>query len=197
MSETIKDGTGKGYLTKVNQHHQLFTESVIQTEESHICGHGLSFVASTKVLTLNSTNPHLFLYLKNTNTEKNIHIWIVNFAWNGGSTNYNRTMKWGWVIAPNEPTGNHILVTPGNLNFTSGNNAEALVYKWDGVGDGMIYTGGIIPSEEMFGQGISKVEARGIPILGLNNAIGFVLTGDEIGNAAITMRFFYKDKETS
>ena len=130
--------------------------------------------------------------MKNTNADKNLHLWIANFAWNGGSTNHNRTMKWSWVIAPNEPTANHTLVTPGNLNFTSGQVAEATVYKWDGVGDGMTYTGGIIPSEEIFAQGHSKVEAHGIPIIGLNGAIGFMITGEEVGDAAVTIRFFYK-----
>ena len=192
MSETIKDGKGRGYLAEVNQKHQLITDSIVQTEESEVAELGYSFVISTKVITLNSTNPHLFLYIKNTNAEKNMYFWIANFAWNGGSTNHNRTVKWGWVIAPGEPTANHTPVTPGNLNFTSGQVAEALAYKWDGVGDGMTYTGGIVASEEIFSQGHSDVEAQGIPIMGLNDAVGFLLTGEEIGDAVVTLRFYYK-----
>lgn len=192
MSETIRDGRGRGYEVEVNEKHQMITDAVIQTEESEIAELGYAFVVSTKVVNLNSTNPHLFLYIKNTNTEKRMYTWVVNFAWNGGSTNHNRTMKWGWVLAPGEPTANHTSVTPGNLNRTSGQVAEALVYKWDGVGDGMTYTGGVIASEEIFSQGHSDVEARGIPIMGLNNSAGFLITGEEIGDAVVTLRFYYK-----
>ena len=192
MSETIKDGKGRGYLAEVNEKNKIMGDSVIQTEEAEITELGYSFVASTKVLTLNSTNPHLFLYVKNTNSEKTMRIWIANFSWNGGSTNHNRTLKWSWIISPNVPTANHTSVTPGNLNFTSNQVAEATVYKWDGVGDGMTYTGGSIPSEEIFTQGISKVELHGVPILGLNDSCGIILTGEEIGDAVVTMRFYYK-----
>ena len=193
MAETIKDGTGTGKLLKINDNNKMVCDSVVQTEEAEIAARtGLSFVSSSKVLTLNSTNPHLFLYIKNTSSDKNMHFWVANFAWNGGSTNHNRTIKWSWVISPGEPTANHTAVIPGNLNFTSAQAAEAVVYKWDGVGDGMIYTGGIIPSEEIFAQGHSKVEARGIPIIGLGGAVGMVFTGEEIGDAVVTIRFFYK-----
>jgi hypothetical protein len=194
VSETIKDGKGRGYLAEVSERNKIMMDSVMQSEEADIAGLGYSFVVSTKVLTLNSTNPHLFLYFKNTNSEKNMHIQVVRFGWNGGSTNHNRTMTWGWVIAPGEPTANHTAVTSGNLNFTSNQVAEALVYKWDGVGDGMTYTGGFIASEAIYTQGYNKLEAHGIPIVGLNDSFGMILTGEEIGNATITMRFFYKDK---
>ena len=194
MSETIKDGIGRGYLAEVNNRNKIMGDSVMQTEEADIASLGYSFVVSSKVITLNSTNPHLFLYFKNTNSEKNMHIQVVRFGWNGGSTNHNRTMTWGWIIAPGEPTANHTPVTPGNLNFTSNQAAEATVYKWDGVGDGMTYTGGFIASEAIFNQGYGILQARGIPIVGLNDSFGMLLTGEEIGTATITIRFFYKDK---
>ena len=65
MSETIKDGIGRGYLAEVNPRNKIMGDSVMQTEEADIASLGYSFVVSTKVLTLNSTNPHLFLYFKN------------------------------------------------------------------------------------------------------------------------------------
>ena len=193
MSETIKDGTGKGYLVKISEKNKIMSDSVIQTEESEIAELGYAFVVSTKVLTLNSTNPHLFLYVKNTNSEKTLRSWTCRFGWNGGSTNHNRTLKWGWIIAPSVPTANHTLVTPGNLNFTSNNIAEATIYKWDGVGDGMTYTGGAIASEAIFDQGYNRVRTEGIPILGLNDSFGIILTGEENGDAVVTIRFYYKE----
>jgi hypothetical protein len=96
------------------------------------------------------------------------------------------------VGLPNEPTANHTAVTPLNLNFTSANAAEITAYKWDGVGDGMTYTGGIITLEHIFRQGFTPNETHGIPIVGLNGTIGFMVTGEEVGDVAIAVRFFYK-----
>ena len=163
-----------------------------ETEEAYICRQGYSFVVSSKVLTLNSTNPHLFLYFKNTSATKRLHLWVVWFGWNGGSTNQDKVVKWGWVIAPGEPSANHAAVTPGNLNFQSANAAEALVYKWDGVGDGMTYTGGVIPTEGIFTRGYNPLLAHGIPTLGLNDSFGMLFTGEEVGDAVVTLRFYYK-----
>lgn len=167
--------------------------SIIETEEAHACELGDSFVVSSKVITLNSTDPHLFLWYRNTHPTKKMKIWVVWFGWNGGSANQDRTLKWGWVIAPGEPTANHEVVTPGNLNFQSDNPAQALIYKWDGVGNGMTYSGGVIPSEALFSRGYNPLEAHGIPTLGLNDTFGMLFTGAEVGEAVVTMRFFYKE----
>lgn len=190
--EKIIDGTGKSYLLKINEENRAEVCAVTHTEESACAEKGFSFGVSTKVLTLNSTNPHLLLYIKNTNADLNMRIWVTNISWNGGSTNHNRTIKWSMVGIPNEPTANHTAVTPLNLNFTSGNTAEVIAYKWDGVGDGMTYTGGIITLEHIYRQGFTANETHGIPIIGFNGALGFQVTGEEVGDVAIAVRFFYK-----
>lgn len=193
MAEIIKDGTGTGKTLKINENNKAMCDSVIQSEESEVAERtGQSFVISTLVKTLNSTDPHFFLYLKNTSVDKNLYIWIANFGWNGGSTNHNRVLKWGWLVNSNEPTANHTAVIPGNLNFTSSEVASAIAYKWDGVGDGMTYTGGGIASEAIFAQGYPRIETRGIPILGVNHSFGILLTGEEVGDAVVTLRFYYK-----
>ena len=192
MAEHIKDGTGTSNLLRINADNRAEVDAVVQTEETVHAEKGHAFTISTLALTLNSTNPHLLLYIKNTNPNLNLYTWVANFSWNGGSTNYNRTMKWGWLVSPNEPTANHTSITPGNLNFNSANIAEATAYKWDGVGDGMTYTGGGIGAEYNFGQGFSTLETRGIPILGLNHAFGLIITGEEVGDVALALRFYYK-----
>ena len=190
--EKIVDGTGTGRLLKINEDNKAMVDSVIQTEEAAAAEKGLSFGVSTSVVTLDSTNSHLILYIKNTNPNMNMRIWVTNFSWNGGSINHNRTIKWSLVGIPNEPTANHTAITPLNFNFTSGNTAEATVYKWDGVGDGMTYTGGVITLEHIFKQGFTANETHGVPIIGLNGALGFMVTGEEVGDVSIAVRFFYK-----
>lgn len=190
MFGKTKDGIAKVPL--IEDSRRLVTRSIVETEESYACKLGYSFIVSTKVLALNSTNPHLYLWFKNTSATKVMRIWTVWFGWNGGSTNKDRVLKWGWVIAPGEPTANHTVVVPGNMNFTSPTPAEALVYKWDGVGEGMTYTGGVIPSEALYTRGYNSLETQGVPIVGQNSSFGAIFTGEEIGDVVVTMRFFYE-----
>ena len=192
MTEQIIDGTGTGKLLKINADNKAEVVAVTQTEEAFYAELGFSFFVSTGVVTLNSTNPHLLMYIKNINAVLNMRVWVVNFTWNGGSTNHDRVMKWSLIGGLNAPTANHTLVTPTNFNFTSGITAEALVYKWDGVGDGMTYTGGGVGTEQLYDKGFTTNETRGLPILGLNDVVGLTMTGEEIGDVSIGTRFFYK-----
>lgn len=193
MTIIIEDGAGKGYSWQISALQRGQVDAFIITEETDVAERaGLAFTVSTQVVTLNSTNPHLLMYLKNTDPERTMRIEVVNFGWNGGSTNHDRTMKWSWIVGLNEPTVNHTSLTAANLNFQSGQTAQVTAYKWDGVGDGMTYTGGVTGTEEIYAKGTNKIYAKGIPILGLNDAIGMVITGEEIGNAVVTIRFYYK-----
>jgi hypothetical protein len=190
--EKIIDGTGTGRLLKINEFNRAEVCAVTHTEESACAELGNSFAISTLVVTLNSTNPHLLLYIKNTNSNMNMRVWVTNISWNGGSINHNRTIKWSMVGRPNEPTANYTAVTPLNLNFSSGNAAQTTVYKWDGVGDGMTYTGGVTTLEHIYRKGFTANETHGIPIVPLNGSLGLVVTGEEVGDVGIAMRFFYK-----
>jgi len=134
----------------------------------------------------------MFFYFKNLDPEKKMHIWISNFGWNGGSVNFNRSLKWGWIVGLGTPTANLTPVIPGNMNFHSTKQAKALIYKWNGVGDGMTYPGGFVVSEAIFGRGYTPIWSEGIPILGFNDSFGVLLTGEEVGEAVVTMRFYYK-----
>lgn len=189
----ILDGTGRGYRWAINELHRGQIDAVVETEETDVCERtGLAFVASTQIVKLTNSNPHLLLYMKNTNPDRTMRIQVANFGWNGGDTNHDRCMEWTWVVGLNEPTANHTAVTPANLNLLSGQAAQATVYKWDGVGQGMTYTGGVTGSQEIYAKGTNKIDARGIPIIGLNQSVGMVIRGEEIGNAAVTIRFYYK-----
>lgn len=194
MPNVIKDGKGRGYQLEVNTDNKAMVFAVNRTEESEVAElHESAFSISTRVVTLNSTNPHLIMWSKNTSSSQSVYIWNTTFGWNGGSTNHNRTLKWSFVLFPNEPTANHVLVPAGNLNLNSALTADAVVYIWNGVGDGMTYTGGIVAEEMIFGQGMTTVESHGVPIAGLNTSIGVLVTGEEIGDVVVTTRFFYKD----
>jgi len=165
---------------------------IIETEEAHVCKLGYAFVVSSNIATLSNTNPHLCLWIKNTSATKALHFKAAAFGWNGGSANQDRVMNWGWLLGSSEPTANHTETTAGNLNFQSSNPAEALIYTWDGVGQGMSYTGGAVATEMLISREYTAIELDGIPILGYNNFLGMMITGEEVGDAVVSLRFYYK-----
>ena len=198
MAEQIKDGIGRGYLLEINEKHRAQANAVIQTDDATVSEEdGLAFTLTTGPLTLNSTNPHKILYLKNLNSTKNMYIWVIIISWNGGNTNYNRSLYWSWHLATTAvPTARAVAVTAGNLNFTSANMAEVTTYAWDGIGDGMEVATVAEGGGEYLAQGRSVIELHGTAIFGLNNAAVLALTGDEIGKFSVSARFYFKEPTT-
>lgn len=192
----ILDGSGKGYRAFVNDYGKLEVCATVETNESYISSvFGRAFSVSTLVHTLNSTNEHYVMWLQNQSQQYDMRIWVANFAWNGGSTNHNRVMKWNWYVGSGEPTANHTTAISGNLNLKSNNDSEVSVYKWDGVGDGMTMgSSGVLTTQELFSQGHSIIEARGIPVIGYNDISAFSITGEEIGDFVITLRYYMAER---
>lgn len=73
MSETIKDGTGKGYAAKVGEDNRLHTHSLTVTIEQSAAINGDVFGISSGVITLTSANESAIYYIKN-NTDDDILI---------------------------------------------------------------------------------------------------------------------------
>lgn len=193
MSETIKDGKGRGYLVEVNENHQMFVNSIIQREEVYISDtFGLTYTITTNVVTLNSTNQHLLLYMKNTSATKRLYNATLEIGYNGGSTNHNRCVSLQILAGFTGPTANHTPAVFNNVNFASGNVAEALGYVWDGVGDGMTFSGGGVVNSAVMAKGHQVYDTGGMPIMGLNDYIGIAAVGEEIGTVSVTIRLFYK-----
>ena len=193
MSEIIKDGRGRGYSAEVNDKHQLLTEAVVQREESYIADKfGQTYVITTNSITLNSTNRHVLLYIKNNNTTKNLYHATLEVGYNGGSTNYNRSLDLQILAGFTGPTVNHTEAVFNNVNFTSGNTAEATGYKWDGVGDGMTISGGVVVNEAVFPAGNMIVETYGMPIMGFDDYLAISVKAEEIGKISVAIRLFYK-----
>lgn len=193
MSETIKDGKGRGYLAEVNENHHIKTDAVIQREESHIADiFGETYVISTNVVTLNNTNRHVLLYIKNTNSLKKLYHATLELGYNGGSTNYNRSMNILILAGFTGPTANYQAGSFNNVNFTSGNVAEATGYIWDGVGDGMTIADDDIINAGVFPVGHRVFKTHGMPIMGLNDYMALAVEAEEVGKVSISVRLFYK-----
>jgi hypothetical protein len=200
MAEQIKDGTGRGFLLEINSRHKAETDSVIQSEESYISEHeGSTYITSTGLLTLNSTNLHQILYFKNTSPTKNLFFSKLAVSYNGGSTNYDRTLYWSWHIATSTvPSSNATMGVMGNANLTSANAAPGVVYYWDeSASDGMTVLAVFDAGGMIVGSGASWTDLEGSVILGFNDALTISVIAEEIGDVAIAARVFFKDSVTA
>lgn len=65
----IQDGTGKGFLAKVDSSNSLVVSATSQTAEEHHVAEGHAFNIETPIITLTSAAKSGVLYLKNTGTE--------------------------------------------------------------------------------------------------------------------------------
>ena len=87
--EQIQDGTGKGYLAKVDNDNRLYTKSIVSTEQEHESSNGLAYNINTGIITLTNATKTPVLYLKN-NEEFDLIIDTVLYmtgASTGGSGN--------------------------------------------------------------------------------------------------------------
>jgi len=98
MVDMIKDGTGKGYLAKVNDDNQLITRATAVEQRLHSSVDGMYYEASTKEITItdliiNSTSSGPVTLL--ITDDENEHIIIplsgidrFSHAFNGGVINW-------------------------------------------------------------------------------------------------------------
>jgi len=88
MPDTIKDGSGKGYLAKVNSAQQLFTRSVTESESEDANEAGKAYNINTGNITLTTDADTPILYIKNNELDDLIISTVVIGAKtsSGGST---------------------------------------------------------------------------------------------------------------
>lgn len=81
MSETIKDGTGTGYLAKVNSSNQLNTRSISENEEVYANINGNAYNLNTGIVTLTSAAETTLFYFKNNEDDSFIITGVVIGIW--------------------------------------------------------------------------------------------------------------------
>jgi hypothetical protein len=194
MPEMIRDGIGRGYLLEINSEHKAQTHAVSQTEEAYVAElYGDAYAMSTGVLNTNSTNPHIVMYFKNLNPEKNMYIAALVLGWNGGNATGEKCAWWDYVVVPGDPVTNYTASIAGNMNLSSSTIALATVDVWNGVGEGItLASSGVVATSMIFGKGTSDLLISGIPILGYNDAIALRVTCEEVGKFTGVLRVFYK-----
>jgi len=171
MADFIKDGTGKGYLAKVNSDKEIAVRANSSPEESIISREkGDAYFANTTdtadTLTMTATGG-VMLYLQNTSRTKTMVLEkILTSATTAGGV-----VKWTKNMTVTTIT-NHNTHVPVNLNFKSGNTADATCYSWNETGDGMTtFTVGTVIKTFITGAGFTAHPIDGAIILGFNDSI--------------------------
>lgn len=196
MAIALIDGTGTGNKAKVNNANRLETSAITSTEEhqvSHL--NGQAYVANTvdteDLLTITATGG-LILFIQNDNPTKVLVIEGIAISSDASTkVKFFRNMTVGAV-------GNENDHQPVNLNFGSSNMAEATVYSWDEVGNGITgITGGQVISTRLTGVGSTNIDVKGTLVLAKNNNLGIELTSlTTTDECSIDVRMYYADPES-
>ena len=111
MPDMIKDGTGQGYLAKVNKENQLMTRATAVEQRLESSLDGNYFEATTEVITITNAVETPMIYIKNTDTDPNnriiidrvfVDIWATTGGTGNGTVTYfrNPTITGGTDIIP-------------------------------------------------------------------------------------------------
>ena len=193
MPDTIRDGKGRGFLAEVTSDNQLYTKCIMEPLATHTSREkGLYYYASSGVVTANSTNQHVVLYIINSDPSNNLKIDRVALSYNGGSTNHNRCCRYRFYRNPGAPTLYNTAFIPGNANFSSQNLFSGTAYIWDASAhDGMTMAStGTVISDNLINGGMTTVISDGQVVIPYSYSLSVSLTPEEIGSMSATVRFY-------
>lgn len=125
MPETIRDGTGGGYLVQVDNKNRIRGYVVVE-EEAHYINRVEKemYSGSWSGPITAGTADNYIVYLKNTSTTKNIIIVKIKHRCTGA----NGTLS-VWINVTGTPGGSLTTLTPSNRNAGSNNSADCTYYQ--------------------------------------------------------------------
>ncbi len=123
MTDAIKDGTGKGYLLKIDNKNRLQNYGVTETEASFINRVEKEAYSGTWEGALTAASTDYIIYLKNT-SDKDLIINRVKHRCEGA----NSTLSF-WVNILGTPGGSLTALEPANRNAGSNNQADVTYYR--------------------------------------------------------------------
>ena len=187
MTQITGTVTGGKNLAGVTSDKRLLSDSVSETISGERSRAGKLFGAGSGFITTKTTMDHLttaangsVFWLRNNSTDENIHIQKLIYGWNGGSTNYNKTLQSRTYYNTGEPTGNNITNFTDqieNISLSGSSPVESgktTIHVWDGTGNGMtVGSGGFIQMSHQYAPGPTDFPIDGEIILGPGDSIEF------------------------
>lgn len=188
----IRDGTGNGYRSRVDEDNRLEVSSVSRAEQRIISRDSRnSFLLSTGTMNISSSYDTVVFWGMVTDASVRLLINNMWFSWNGGNTNHDRCLFSNTWVGMGAPLANSVEKPPGNFFLGDPKLAPMLSYVWDGVGQGITvpYNGGAM-GEMIFDKGFTVLDILGTTIVSANIPVGVALRGEEDGVASFTMQFW-------
>jgi len=193
VAEQIKDGTGKGFLLKIDSGNHLQAVAITETDQHHVSKEDKkAFVANTadtaNTLTITATGGSI-LYIRNDSTDDDMTIadFVISVDTAGIVCRIIRQPTLGSI-------GNNNVHVPKNANFGSSLTAEGTFHNWDEVGDGLTgLTAGTVYSTLTLPVGVTRVHPNGEVVLQSGNAVSLELIG--ACEAAAYIAFFYEEAD--
>ena len=121
MVDMIKDGTGEGYLARVDNHHRIYTRAVTHSEAGQACEEEKYFMVSNTYGPPHARDDGWVLYLENADEERDMYIQELQISC---AANGHWHMGFGGTISSGTTA-----VTPINLYVGSNIPAEVIAYK--------------------------------------------------------------------
>jgi len=180
----IEGGTGNGYAVKVTRDNQLYSYSANVSEMAF-----LSYVRSDAYniasFCTNIATGSYVLFFRNTDPQRNFHIQSVRVG---------SSIATQWDIFKNNvyAAGTGTVLSPGNLNFSSGK--VAICTCLGTVAVTTITPGARIARYFTQAYEMTTFTLEGAPILGLNNDFAVQVTnGSSTNEIAVIFQGYYKD----
>lgn len=192
MSETIKDGTGTGYLAKVSNDNKLWVESVATPKITDVAARGESYFLSINDAPLASGTDTKVLYLKNGDPTMYMYTHVLCLGWNGGSTNHNRCMTMYSIAGTGVPTSGAQSVVVPNFLVGIGGLANGTFMRWDKtLAGGMVTPGGTAAVGLICAQGMTYHWLNGALVFPPGQERCFSLKAEEDGVASMMAHIYY------
>jgi len=196
MGNFIKDGTGKGYLARVDCHNLLYTFSVGMSVAAHECLKGNTYLISSPLMNITTTQGLIGWNLYS--GDHALAIDKINIYWNGGSTNYNRPLEVEFKAGDGLPTTNISSISIGNTYIGSPKTLEATALYWNGTGTGMTgHTSGASVGANICSVGINTFDINGSFIVASGTTLSTYARGEEAGKVSFAVwAYEYNDNDT-
>lgn len=186
MSDTLKDGRGRGYLAEVTQQHKLVTQStVLQNVYSASVEIGQAYVLTTDFLTISDTvNFSAIIYFKNASNTEHIHLEMIKAAQDVMTYwQFKRNPTSGTIISTADPAN----VT--NINFVSNNVADINAYQ--GFNGATI--NGTSAANWIENAGGIPLTMGGAIILGPQDSVGFACKPSAAATINMSLLIYYDE----
>lgn len=192
----ITDGTGSGYLGKVNSDNRFEMTGDTESTMAFVSQkRGKAYALASGLITVTTSDTGRIFYWKNTSSTESFIVEKLLVNWNGGSTNYNKTATFLVWSGDAAPTANNTTFSTGvPLNYNFSGIPPATVERWDGTSPGLTsVTGGAVGGGLIAAPGNTQIPFDGALVYGPGFATSVSVTVPEDGQVFIAFQGYFKE----